>query len=211
VASNLAADVEPLADELTAESGFLTRRDMVLEVQRAIDVFTLAAAAVREGFDELVNLAASPRGRDTYAMVRRVPFGPMLAITAFNGPILIATHKVAPAIAAGVPVVLKPSPRVPLAAVLFAERVLAAGWPADALSVLPVGNDETMELVRDPRLPPTPPSSRWTCLRGAASLMATPTSPPVKPMTRALRGRRLRALGPGVPVGSAHLRARDDL
>jgi len=126
---------------------------MVLEVQRAIDVFTLAAAATREGFDEVVNLAASPRGRDTLAIVRRVPYGPMLAITAFNGPILIAAHKVAPAIAAGVPVVLKPAPRVPRAALLLAEQVIAAGWPADALAVLPVDNDLTMELIRDPRLP----------------------------------------------------------
>lgn len=149
----LGADVDRLADELADEARFLTRGDMVLEVERAIDVCTLAAAATREGFDEIVNLEASPRGRDTLAIVRRVPHGPMLAITAFNGPILIAAHKLAPAIAAGVAAVLKPSPRVPRAAVAFAELIVAAGWPADALAVLPVGNDETMELVRDPRLP----------------------------------------------------------
>ncbi len=150
---SLSADVERLADKLSAEAGFLTRRDMVLEVHRAVDVCTLTAAAIREGFDETVNLAASPRGRNTLTIVRRVPHGPMLAITAFNGPILIAAHKIAPAIAAGVAVVLKPSPRVPRAAVEFAELVVAAGWPADALSVLPVGNEETMDLITDPRLP----------------------------------------------------------
>jgi acyl-CoA reductase-like NAD-dependent aldehyde dehydrogenase len=150
---SLSADVERLADKLSAEAGFLTRRDMVLEVHRAVDVCTLTAAATREGFDETVNLAASPRGRNTLTIVRRVPHGPMLAITAFNGPILIAAHKIAPAIAAGVAVVLKPSPRVPRAAVEFAELVVAAGWPADALSVLPVGNEETMDLITDPRLP----------------------------------------------------------
>lgn len=153
LASALAADVERLADELVAEAGFLTRRDMVLEVHRAIDVVTLTAAAVREGFDEVVNLDGSPRGRDTLAVVKRVPHGPLLGITAFNGPLLIATHKVAPAIAAGTAVVLKPSPRVPRAAIAFAELVIAAGWPADALAVLPVGNEETMQLVRDLRLP----------------------------------------------------------
>ena len=153
LAAALAEDVDRLADELVAEAGFLTRADMVLEVQRAIDVVTLTAAATREGFDEVVNLEASPRGRGAIGLVKRVPHGPMLAITAFNGPILIATHKIAPAIAAGTAVVLKPSPRVPRAALAFAELVVRAGWPAEALAVLPVGNEATMALVRDPRLP----------------------------------------------------------
>jgi aldehyde dehydrogenase (NAD+) len=153
LAAALAGDVERLADELVAEAGFLTRGDMVLEVQRAIDVVTLTAAATREGFDEVVNLEGSARGRGAIGLVRREPLGPMLAITAFNGPILIATHKIAPAIAAGTAVVLKPSPRVPRAAVAFAELVVGAGWPAEALAVLPVDNEQTMRLVRDPRLP----------------------------------------------------------
>ena len=151
--SVLSQDVDSLADELADEARFLTRNDMVLEVHRAIDVCTLTAAAVREGFDEIVNLAGSPRGRDTVAVVKRVSLGPLLAITAFNGPMLIAAHKLAPAIATGTAAVLKPSPRVPRAAVAFAERIVAAGWPADALAVLPVGNEETMALVTDPRLP----------------------------------------------------------
>jgi acyl-CoA reductase-like NAD-dependent aldehyde dehydrogenase len=153
VVAALSADVDALADELADEARFLTRNDMVLEVQRAIDVCTLTAAAVREGFDRVVNLAGSPRGRDTLAVVKRVPIGPMLAITAFNGPMLIAAHKLAPASATGTAAVLKPSPRVPRAGVAFAERIVAAGWPAEALAVLPVGNAETMELVTDPRLP----------------------------------------------------------
>jgi len=149
----LGADAERLADDLVAEAGFLSRGDMVLEVQRAVDVVTLTAAAAREGFDSLVNLEGSVRGRGAMGIVKRVPIGPMLGITAFNGPVLIATHKLAPAIAAGVPVVLKPSPRVPNAALNLAELVIQAGWPADALAVLPVGNEETMQLVQDPRLP----------------------------------------------------------
>jgi acyl-CoA reductase-like NAD-dependent aldehyde dehydrogenase len=153
VVAMLNEDVDSLADELADEARFLTRNDMVLEVQRTIDVCTLTAAAVREGFDRVVNLAGSPRGRDTLAVVKRVPIGPMLAITAFNGPMLIAAHKLAPAIATGTAAVLKPSPRVPRAGVAFAERIVAAGWPADALAVLPVGNEETMALVADPRLP----------------------------------------------------------
>src|SRR6201994_3714968 len=146
-------DVDSLADELADEARFLTRNDMVLEVQRTIDVCTLTAAAVREGFDRVANLAGSPRGRDTLAVVKRVPIGPMLAIIAFNGPMLIAAHKRAPAIATGTAAVLKPSPRVPRAGVAFAERIVAAGWPPEALAVLPVRHQETMQLVAAPRLP----------------------------------------------------------
>jgi acyl-CoA reductase-like NAD-dependent aldehyde dehydrogenase len=153
IAAALRERALPLADELAAEAGCLTRNDMIGEVERAIDTVTLTAAATREGFDELVNLDASSRGANAISIVRRVPYGPMLGITAFNGPLLIAVHKVAPAIAAGVPVVLKPSPRVPGAAVAFAELVVEAGWPADALAVLPVGNELAMQLVRDERLP----------------------------------------------------------
>lgn len=153
IAAALRERAVPLADELAAEAGCLTRNDMVGEVERAIDVATLTAAAVREGFDEVVNLDGSSRGRDAISLVRRVPYGPLLGITAFNGPLLIACHKVCPAIAVGAPVVLKPSPRVPRAAIAFAELVIAAGWPADALAVLPVDNELTMELVRDERLP----------------------------------------------------------
>ena len=149
----LAHDVERLADELVAEAPFLTRGDMVLEIERAIDVLTLTAAATREGFDELVNLEGSTRGRNAIGIIKRVPHGPMLAITAFNGPVLIAVPKNAPAIATGPATILKPSPRVPRAAVSLAELVVASGWPADALAVLPVGNEETMQLVADPRLP----------------------------------------------------------
>ncbi|MEZ5076791.1 MAG: aldehyde dehydrogenase family protein [Solirubrobacterales bacterium] len=143
----------PLAAALAAEAGCLTRKDMELEVERAIDVITLCAAAAREGFDELINLEGSTRGRNAFSIVRRVPYGPMLAITAFNGPLLIAVHKVCPAIVAGVPVVLKPSPRVPRAALAFAELVVGAGWPAGALAVVPAGDELTMKLVVDQRLP----------------------------------------------------------
>jgi acyl-CoA reductase-like NAD-dependent aldehyde dehydrogenase len=153
VAAALAERASALADELAAEAGFLTTKDMVGEIARTIDLATLTAAATREGFDELVNLDGSSRGRDAICIVRRVPYGPMLGITAFNGPILTGAHKLFPAIAAGVPMVLKPSPWVPRAAVTLTELVVAAGWPAGALAALPVDNDLTMELVRDERLP----------------------------------------------------------
>ncbi len=153
VAAALSSDKAALARRLANESGYLTLRDMVLEVERTIEVFTLAAAVARVGMEETVNLDAVSRGRNTVGIVKREPIGPVLGITAFNGPILIAAHKIAPAILANMSIVLKPSPRVPDAAIALGEHIVAAGWPADALAVLPVDNDETSRLILDPRLP----------------------------------------------------------
>lgn len=153
VADALAADAAALAEALAGESGFLTVRDMQLEVQRAVEVFTLAAAYTRTGLSESLNLDAVERARGAVGYIRRVPIGPILGITAYNGPLLIAAHKIAPAVAAGAPIVIKPSPKVPQSAIRLARTVVEAGWPADALAVLDVDNETTMALVRDPRLP----------------------------------------------------------
>lgn len=180
------------------------------------------AAAVREGFDEVVNVAASPRGEGALAIVRRVPYGPVLAITAFNGPILIASHKLAPAIAAGAPVVIKPSPRAPDAAVRLAKIVIHAGWPADALAVLPVDNERTMHLVRDSRLPVisfTGGDVGWEIkaaaprkhvhleLGGVGAVIIAADADVAAAATQCAAG-GLRPLWSGVPRGAADLRAR---
>ena len=133
--------------------GYLTVRDMLLEVDRSVEVFTLCAALAHTGMEETINLDAAARGRGAIGLVKRRPIGPVLAITAFNGPILIAAHKIAPAIVAGCSIVIKPSPRVPDAAVRLAEYVIAAGWPPEALAVQPVSEEQTGALIRDNRLP----------------------------------------------------------
>jgi acyl-CoA reductase-like NAD-dependent aldehyde dehydrogenase len=153
VVAALEADADRIAADLTEESGYLTVRDMAMEVARTIEVFRQSAAVIRVGLTEALDLDAAERARNTIGIVKRVPIGPALGITAFNGPLLIAAHKVAPAIAAGVALVLKPSPRVPGAAVALARLVVEAGWPPEALAVLPVGDELTMQLIRDPRLP----------------------------------------------------------
>jgi acyl-CoA reductase-like NAD-dependent aldehyde dehydrogenase len=153
VVAALEADADRIAADLTEESGYLTVRDMAMEVARTIEVFRQSAAVIRVGLTEALDLDAAERARNTIGIVKRVPIGPALGITAFNGPLLIAAHKVAPAIAAGVALVLKPSPRVPGAAVALGRLVIEAGWPPEALAVLPVGDELTMQLIRDPRLP----------------------------------------------------------
>jgi acyl-CoA reductase-like NAD-dependent aldehyde dehydrogenase len=153
VAGALQRDAAGLAAALAGEAGYLTVGDMQLEVQRAIEVFTLTAAHTRVGTSEQLNLDAVDRARGDIGYVRREPIGPILGITAFNGPLLIAAHKIAPAIAAGAPIIIKPSPRVPMSAVRLAEMVVASGLPAEGIAVLDADNEATMALILDPRLP----------------------------------------------------------
>lgn len=153
IAQGLQSDAEEIARSIAAESGYLEIHDMRLEVQRAVEVFTIMAAIVRVGTSETINLDAVERARGSIGYIKREPVGPVLGITAYNGPLLIAAHKIAPAIAAGAPIVIKPSPRVPRSAIRLAKLVVASGWPSNAISVLDVDNEKTTQLVKDPRLP----------------------------------------------------------
>jgi acyl-CoA reductase-like NAD-dependent aldehyde dehydrogenase len=75
--------------------------------------------------------------------VQRFPVGPILAITPFNFPLNLVAHKLAPAMAAGCPVILKPAPQTPFTALALGEVILKAGWPQEALAVLPLSNVDT--------------------------------------------------------------------
>jgi len=153
VAAALGEGLEGIAQGLAEESGYLSVADMKLETQRAMEVFQLAAAYARVGTSETLNVDAVERARGAVAHIRREPIGPILGITAYNGPLLIPAHKLAPAIAAGAPILLKPSPRVPRAAIRLAELAVRAGWPHDAVAVLDLDDAGTMALIEDPRLP----------------------------------------------------------
>ena len=122
------------------------------EVDRAIFTFTVAAEeAVRIGGEWLpLDGHAATAGRA--GIIRRFALGPILAITPFNFPLNLVAHKVAPAIAAGCTVVLKPAPQTPLTALLLAEVVEKAGLPAGAFNVLPLSNEDAERLVTDDRL-----------------------------------------------------------
>ena len=138
---------EELAALITRESGkpkTLAR----FEVDRAIVTFTLGAEeAVRIG-GEVVPLDVTEQTSAYRGHWQRVPRGPVLAITPFNFPLNLVAHKVAPALACGAPVVLKPAPQTPLTALKLAEIVREAGAPDDMLQVVPCTNDVAELLVR---------------------------------------------------------------
>ncbi|NBE97426.1 aldehyde dehydrogenase family protein [Nonomuraea sp. KC401] len=148
--------IEERADEIarliTAENGkpiFWARG----EVTRAVATFRFAAEETRRWSGEAQRLDTEPAAAGRLAYVSRVPYGPVLAITPFNFPLNLVAHKVAPAIAVGAPVVVKPAPATPLSSLLLGEILAETDLPAGMFSVLPVPNERAAGLVQDPRLP----------------------------------------------------------
>ena len=122
------------------------------EVDRAILTFTTAAEEAVRIYGEYLPLDFLPSAEGRWGIVRRFPVGPIAAITPFNFPLNLVAHKLAPAMAVGCPVVLKPAPQTPFCAMLLAKLILDAGWPKSAVSVLPLSNEDAGVLVADERI-----------------------------------------------------------
>ncbi len=142
VAAALIEQKERFAQLIVAEAGKPIRLARA-EVDRSVLTFkTAAEEAARLGGESLpLDLTEGNEGR--WGLLQRFPIGPVLAITPFNFPLNLVAHKLAPAIAAGCPIVLKPAPQTPFTALALGEVILKAGWPAEALAVLPLSNADT--------------------------------------------------------------------
>jgi acyl-CoA reductase-like NAD-dependent aldehyde dehydrogenase len=122
------------------------------EVERAIFTFNVAAEESTRIYGEYLPLDWQEFTAGRWGIVRRFPLGPLAGITPFNFPLNLVAHKVAPAIAAGCSMVLKPAPQTPLSALLLAEAVQQAGWPDGGLNVLPLSNEDASLFVTDERI-----------------------------------------------------------
>jgi acyl-CoA reductase-like NAD-dependent aldehyde dehydrogenase len=142
VAASLIEQKERFAQLIVAEAGKPIRLART-EVDRAVLTFkTAAEEAARLGGESLpLDLTEGNEGR--WGLVQRFPVGPILAITPFNFPLNLVAHKVAPALAAGCPVILKPAPQTPFTALALGEVILKAGWIPEALAILPLSNADT--------------------------------------------------------------------
>ena len=151
VAQTLAERKEQFARTMAQEAGKPLKTART-EVERAIFTFTVAAeeSTLIEGEYLPLDWQEFTAGR--WGIVRRFPLGPVAGITPFNFPLNLVAHKVAPAIAAGCPLVLKPAPQTPLTALMLAQAVQQAGWPDGALNVLPLSNEDAGLLVSDERI-----------------------------------------------------------
>ncbi|MGO9325588.1 MAG: aldehyde dehydrogenase family protein [Terracidiphilus sp.] len=142
VAAALIEQKERFAQLIVAEAGKPLRMART-EVDRAVLTFkTAAEEAVRIGGESIpLDLTEGNEGR--WGLLQRFGIGPVLAITPFNFPLNLVAHKVAPAIAAGCPVIVKPAPQTPFTALALGEVILKAGWPEEALAVLTLADADT--------------------------------------------------------------------
>ena len=151
IADGIDAKAPSLSQTLSAEAGKPIAQERA-EVTRASETFRFAAEEVRSARGESLELDAALSGAGKWGVIRRFPVGPVSAITPFNFPLNLVVHKIAPAIAAGCPVVLKPADKTPLSALALAKIIEDAGWPKGALSVLNTTVERTTPLVEDPRM-----------------------------------------------------------
>ena len=122
------------------------------EVARAAMTFTAAAEEARRAHGELLPVDAFPSGDGHLGLVRRFPLGVITAITPFNFPLNLVAHKVAPALATGNTMVVKPAMKTPLTALLLAEVLHEAGVPAGQMNFVTCGNADAARLVTDVRV-----------------------------------------------------------
>lgn len=122
------------------------------EVDRAVFTFSVASEEARRIDGEIIPLDWISGGEGCTAHVHHVPLGPILGITPFNFPLNLVGHKVAPAIAAGNTIIIRPSSQTPLSSLKLARVAQESGLPDGALSVLPCSTDDASLLVDDERL-----------------------------------------------------------
>ncbi|MCB5182043.1 aldehyde dehydrogenase family protein [Streptomyces antimicrobicus] len=153
VSKRLAERTEEIAQLISAENGKPIKWARG-EVGRAVSVFRFAAEEARRfNGGEAQRLDTDAGGVGRLALTRRFVKGPVLGIAPFNFPLNLCAHKVAPAIAVGAPIILKPAPATPLSGLILGELLAETDLPAGSWSVLPVANDKMPALVQDDRLP----------------------------------------------------------
>jgi len=142
---------EDLAQLLVEEAGkplTLAR----IEADRCCETFGEAARVARSPHAELLDLEGFPSGAGRLGLLRRFPVGVVVGITPFNFPLNLVAHKLAPAVAAGCPIVLKPASQTPSPALMLAEILHWAGVPPGGVNVVPCGGADAWALLEDPRV-----------------------------------------------------------
>lgn len=141
---------DELAEALCIEAG-KPIKDAACEVTRLIETFQIAAEEAVRINGETINLELAGRLDGYRGYTRRVPLGPVSLITPFNFPLNLVAHKVAPAIAAGCPFVLKPAEKTPIGALIIGEVLAETDLPRGAFSILPIDGKHAAPLVEDER------------------------------------------------------------
>ena len=144
---------DELARQMTSETGNAVWETR-FEAQRTAEILQIAGEEARRSAStgELVEIDAVPRGEGRIGLTRRFPVGTVLAITPFNAPLLLVAHKLAPALAAGCPCIVRPASKTPLSALSMGEIFVEAGAPPAAVTVIPCRTELAERMVRDERV-----------------------------------------------------------
>lgn len=151
VTIGLGQNRDELAELIAREAG-KPIRDARTEVSRAMNTFAIAAEECKRFGGELIPLDLIGGNEGRWGITRRFPIGPVLAISPFNFPLNLVAHKAAPAMAVGNSIIIKPSSETPITALKLAEIILEAGWPKEAISVVPCKGAAIESILSDERL-----------------------------------------------------------
>ncbi len=149
-ASKILARKAELAHQIALEGG-KPLVDALVEVERAANSTKLAASLLISERGDEIPLGITPAGEGRIAFTRRKPIGPVVAVSAFNHPLNLIAHQVAPAIAANCPVIIKPSMLTPLSCLAYVDILREAGLPSERCFVALCDRETSERMVRDPR------------------------------------------------------------
>jgi acyl-CoA reductase-like NAD-dependent aldehyde dehydrogenase len=155
ILSCLADEIHTRSDELVdvlVMEGGKTIKFAANEVSRAEATVRTSAAEAKRIYGEIIPLDWTDDTQGRVGFLQRFPLGPVAGIVPFNFPLNLACHKLAPAIAAGNSIILKPASATPVCSLLLGEMALAAGLPHEAISVVPCASVHAEQLARDPRI-----------------------------------------------------------
>ena len=151
IAAGLQKNLDKIATMMSRELG-KSLKDARGEVSRSIGVFKVAAEEAKRIGGEIIDLDWNPGAEERMGLVRRFPRGVIAGIAPFNFPLNLVAHKIAPAIASGNTIVLKPASATPIVALMLAEIIDKTDHPKGAVSILPGSSKEASPLLDDPRV-----------------------------------------------------------
>lgn len=151
VVEGLAEREDELARTIASEAG-KPIRDARVEAGRSRTTFKIAAEEAKRLGGEVIPLDIIAGSEGRFGIIRRFPVGPVLGISPFNFPLNLVAHKVAPAMACGNPIIIKPASKTPLSALILGEIITEAGWPAGGVNVVPASGASAEKLLEDERI-----------------------------------------------------------
>lgn len=151
ISDGILKNKEKMARMMSMEMGKAIK-DARVEVDRSANCFHIAAEEAKRVGGEIIDLDWTVGSEERIGLIRRFPVGVVAGISPFNFPLNLVAHKVAPAIASGCPIVLKPATKTPIIALMLAEIIAKTELPKGAFSVLPGSSKESEPLIKDDRV-----------------------------------------------------------